>query len=450
MTAGKVHIKVYASKENRLQLGSLFHQLELDENRYVVVKGKEYNSSKNEISLFIIDSLESHLLNKLLENKEEFLGLVCIVFTKLDALMVSSLARFGFQNIFILPFEQYKLKDFLEEGVIFLYTEMFKEQSVNKYRNEYIENWLVGNSPAFVRVLEMAKKIAANKNVSILITGETGTGKGLIAKAIHMLGSDASAPFVDLHCSAIPDTLLESELFGYEKGAFTDAKFRKQGLFEIAHNGTLFLDEVGEISLSIQAKLLQAIDKKVMRRLGGVSDITISSRFISATHRNLEAMIKEKLFREDLFHRLNVFPLHIPPLRERGKDIILLADFFLSELSEKNNKEKVLLSREAEELLYSYHWPGNVRELHNAIERAIMLNNEDILLAEHFGFLKELQSSIISNIDQQAETDLFVEELEVMIKSRVKKILERTGGNKTLTAKMLGISRPRLDRIIND
>jgi two-component system response regulator AtoC len=186
--------------------------------------------------------------------------------------------------------------------------------------------------------MRFAKKVADKSDVSVVILGETGTGKGMIARLIHEYSRRASGPFVDITCSAIPENLMESELFGYESGAFTNAKSRKYGLFELAENGTLFLDEMGDLTLSIQSKLLRTIEKKLVRRLGGVVDIPINARIISATHRNLEEMIKVGSFRRDLYHRLNVVSFEIPPLRSRGDDVVLIADKFIKEFNEQFGK----------------------------------------------------------------------------------------------------------------
>lgn len=450
MSSNKVKIKLFASKDKNSLLGSVFHQLEVEKTLYTLINEKVFSSNKNEISLFIIDNLQSRQLNNLLDNRENFEGVVCIILTKLDALTATTLSRFGFNNLFIIPFEQYKLKDFLEEEIQNILVNMQKIHVDNLHKREHFDFQLIGNSPAFTKVIVMAKKIAGIKNSSILITGETGTGKGMLAKAIHDYSSTEISPFVDIHCAAIPETLLESELFGYEKGAFTDAKFKKNGLFEIANNGTLFLDEIGEISLMIQAKLLRAIDTRVIRRLGGIVDIKINSRIISATNRELEEMIKTREFREDLYHRLNVFPLHLPPLRERGKDISLLATHFFNQHTKKMNKVNLKFSKETEEFLYTYNWPGNVRELNQTIERAVLLSSDNTLRKEHFNFINTKRKSETTDTKQYGQTEIDVGDLDIMISTRVKEVLIRTGGNKSLTAKLLGISRPRLDRILKD
>lgn len=235
---------------------------------------------------------------------------------------------------------------------------------------------IIGESPKMKSVFNVVERIAGS-NVTILVRGETGTGKELVAAAIHKRSKRCDEPFVKLNCAAITDTLIESELFGHEKGAFTDAKEARKGRFELADGGTLFLDEIGDISSSAQVKLLRVLQEREFERVGGSKTIKVNVRLVAATNRNLEAMVKEGTFREDLYYRLNVIPIDLPPLRERGdEDIILLVNFFL-EKSMINHKKRVIITDEAMKILCQYSWPGNVRELENTIERIVLMGSED-------------------------------------------------------------------------
>jgi Nif-specific regulatory protein len=234
---------------------------------------------------------------------------------------------------------------------------------------------IIGDSPKMQQVFKVIQRIAQS-DVTVLVRGETGTGKELVAAAIHKRSNRKDEPFIKLNCAAITDTLLESELFGHEKGAFTDARETRKGRFELADGGTLFLDEIGDISASAQVKLLRVLQEREFERVGGSKTIKVNVRLVAATNRNLEQMVKDGKFREDLYYRLNVIPIDLPPLRERGDDIKQLVNFFL-ERSMKNHKKMVTITDEAMEALCSYPWPGNVRELENTIERIVLMGNEE-------------------------------------------------------------------------
>ncbi len=260
-------------------------------------------------------------------------------------------------------------RDHLEDQRLYLESEI---------SSEYNFEDIIGKSSAFQKVLEQVS-IVAPTDSTVLLHGETGTGKELIARAIHNLSSRRERTFVRLNCAAIPSGLLESELFGHEKGAFTGALILKRGRFELADGGSLFLDEIGDISLELQPKLLRAVQEQEFERLGSAKTIHVDVRMIAATHRDLSAMIRENTFREDLFYRLNVFPIEIPPLRERRQDIPLLVNYFVSKLSRRMRKEIKSIPKQAMELLMNSPWRGNVRELSNFIERAVILSQGDEL-----------------------------------------------------------------------
>jgi len=302
-----------------------------------------------------------------------------------------------------------------------------------------------------LQIIDFIQRIIKSEDISVLIRGETGTGKELLSRIIHYQSASSEMPFVEVNCSAIPENLLESELFGYEPGAFTDAKTRKKGLLELAEGGTLFLDEIGLMSLNIQAKLLKAIEDKTFRRLGGIKTHRVQVRIITATNKNLEQAIDEGLFREDLYYRLNMISIQIPPLRERGTDCILLANFFLKLFSKKYNRKFNKLQTPLLKKIQSYSWPGNVRELKNAVERAVLLS-EGTNLEEEYLF-PDSGRPIVKKIEEDDDrsfltiripyTDLSFQYVE---KTLIEKVLKITKGNKNKAARLLKFSRPRLIR----
>ena len=242
---------------------------------------------------------------------------------------------------------------------------------------------IIGVSKHMKNVLAMMEKVAKSEASTVLVQGESGTGKELVAKWVHYKSSRADKPFVAINCAAVPATLLESELFGHERGAFTDAKVTKKGLFELADGGTIFLDEIGDMEVGMQAKLLRFLEDRTFRRIGGAKIISVDIRIISATNKDLLKAIEEKSFRNDLYYRLQVIPIFLPPLRERKEDIIYLANHFIETFNKEFNKHVKGISSMAEKMLIEYHWPGNIRELKNVIERAIILGNDETLLLEH-------------------------------------------------------------------
>jgi two-component system NtrC family response regulator len=298
---------------------------------------------------------------------------------------------------------------------------------------------LVGHCQQMEQIFSTIRKVASSE-ASVLITGESGTGKELVAKAIHGLSLRKDAPFIPINCGAIPENLLESELFGYEKGAFTGANTRVQGKVEYAHKGTLFFDEIGELPLNLQVKILRFLQEKVIQRVGGREDIAVNARIIAATNRDIARMTEEGAFREDLFYRLAVIQINLPPLRERGDDILLLANLFLSRLSAGLRKKVRGFSAEALKLIQSYEWPGNVRELENKIQRAVIMSDSSLLEPVAMGFthqpLQEEVTAVAGMTLKEAREKAELETISVAI--------ENQGGNMARAAEMLGISRPTL------
>jgi Nif-specific regulatory protein len=301
-------------------------------------------------------------------------------------------------------------------------------------KNHFNIHNMVGTSNAMKEVYRLIEQVS-NSNATVLLRGESGTGKDLVAHAIHYNSLRADKPFVKVNCAALPDTLLESELFGHEKGAFTGASERKLGRFERAHGGTIFLDEIGDFSLNLQVKLLRVIQFKEFERVGSLETIKINVRIVVATHKNLEEQIKEGLFREDLYYRINVFPIYMPPLRDRKDDIMLLADYFLEKTAAENNKDISRISTPAIEMLTRYHWPGNIRELENCIERAVLLCNDDVIRSEHLP--PSLQ--MIKKDEDVAKRSL-TEIIENMERELIVDAIKKFDGQQRKTAKELGIS----------
>jgi len=308
---------------------------------------------------------------------------------------------------------------------------------------------IVGESPAMKKMLSLAAKVAESEVSSVLLQGESGTGKDLVAKAIHYGSQRADHPFIAINCAALPATLIESELFGYEKGAFTDAKARKEGLFEQAEGGTLLLDEIGELELALQAKLLRVLEEGTFRRVGGLKDIPLDVRVLAASNRDLKSESEAGRFRLDLYYRLSIIQIDIPPLRERGDDVLLLSQHYIETIGSKLRLRKKIetLSAEVTTLFRSYNWPGNVRELRNVIERALILEDNETITTEYLpaALLTPTNSSGNSQT-MPAQFSLPTEgiSLEEAELSFVSQAIERSGGNQTKAAELLGISRDQL------
>ncbi|MDQ1271471.1 MAG: hypothetical protein QG591_101 [Planctomycetota bacterium] len=308
-----------------------------------------------------------------------------------------------------------------------------------KLKDKYKFSELVGSTPQMHRIFKMIEDVAPS-TASTLILGETGTGKELVANAIHYQSDRACMPFVALHCAALSEGVLESELFGHEKGAFTGAVQLRKGRFELADGGTLFLDEVGEMSLKVQVKLLRILEKGEFERVGGEKTIKVDVRLIAATNRDLEREVSEGRFREDLFYRLNVITIHLPPLRERREDIPLLSNFFVIKYAKKYKKELKGFTPEAMEALCAYHWQGNVRELENVIERSIVLCKKSVVAVDH------LPKNIVPNKEDRSTIKIHLgTSLKEAEKEIIQKTLFMTNGSKKEAAKILGISSRKIE-----
>jgi PAS domain S-box-containing protein len=304
---------------------------------------------------------------------------------------------------------------------------------------------VIAASPAMREVLGFVRKVAGSEANTILLEGENGTGKDLVAKTLHYQSLRQAEPFIAINCAAIPDTLLESELFGYEKGAFTDARSQKRGLFELADKGTLFLDEIGEIPLILQAKLLRVLEESTFRRLGGLKDIQVDVRFVAATNKNLREAVKEGAFRQDLYFRLNVIQIYIPALRDRPEDIEPLAQFFIEHYNRKFKRRIEGVTPDARKLLIAHDWPGNVRELRNAIERAMILEDSSLITAASLPIAVS-RSEPMTAVPGGGDIEIPANGLSLVDNERqlVAKALDKTSGNQTQAARLLRITRDTL------
>src|SRR2546427_2336889 len=326
-----------------------------------------------------------------------------------------------------------------------------RQEKSQKFSREFVR----GQSPSMQAVYTIVEQVAQSDSTSVLIEGESGTGKELIAHWIHELSARRDKPMLEVNCAAIPRELLESELFGHEKGAFTDARQQKQGLLELADGGTLFLDEVGEMSLTIQVKLLRVLERMTFKRVGGTKDITVSVRVISATNQDLATMVRGQRFREDLYYRLKVVPIRVPALRERREDILPLANHFLGQFNRAFNKSFQSIDPEAERILLSYPWPGNIRELRNLFERIVLLNQGDRILAQHLNAAITAPGpkpgSRLDALREVIETGQFPEDgidlesaLGEVERETIQRAFDWARGNQSRTAALLQMKRDKL------
>ena len=346
----------------------------------------------------------------------------------------------GASDYFALPDDRDGLRDALAVAVQRRRAALGRAALAHLEAQAHAFREIIGESPALRAALERAARVVPHAEATVLITGETGTGKELLARALHYGGPRAAAPFVELNCAALPAPLLESELFGHERGAFTDARTAKPGLFEVAEGGTLFLDEIDHLAPELQGKLLRALEQKNIRRLGATVSRTVDVRIVAATNTDLAAAVQQGLFREDLYYRLNVITLELPPLRARGQDVLLLAEFFLSRFSARYGLPQPPLEPAARRALVAHSWPGNIRELRNTIERAILLSP-----AGSFA-VAELEPARVSPASVAPVP--FPATLAEIQRAAARAMLTATGGNRSEAARRLGISRSRLLRLL--
>ena len=323
------------------------------------------------------------------------------------------------------------------EGVVATIKDITEEATPQKRE-------VIGESGVMHEVMSFVRRVASSEATTILLEGENGTGKDLIAKTLHYQSLRQAEPFIAINCAAIPETLLESELFGYEKGAFTDARSQKRGIFELADKGTLFLDEIGEIPLMLQAKLLRVLEEQSFRRLGGLKDIQLDLRVVAATNKNLREAVKEGAFRQDLYFRLNVIQIVIPPLREREEDILPLAKFFIEHYNRKFKRSIEGVSDDAARLMLRHDWPGNVRELRNAIERAMILEETALITTPSLPIAISRPDNSSAELVLPADIPSEGMSLEDNERQLLARALEKTSGNQTQAARLLRITRDTL------
>jgi DNA-binding NtrC family response regulator len=339
------------------------------------------------------------------------------------------------------PFDQEELKNVIGKAVK---TRVLSDGEVQFVGAELDRGEIVGSSPSMVKIFDIIKKVAPT-TTTILITGETGTGKELVANAIHVNSPRKLNPFIKINCAAIAETLIESELFGYEKGAFTGAVSNKPGRFELAHKGTLFLDEIGDLPREMQVKLLRAIQDHEFERVGGIQTIKVDVRLVAATNRNLQQDVKEGRFREDLFYRLNVMPIHVPPLRERKEDIPALVKYFVDKFNRKLDRQITGADAEVMELLRDHDWPGSIRELENLIERLVLMAKGGEIV------MGDVPAELIEAVEEKAQTaapdekrsikELIREKTGDIERQMIVRVLEECEGNISKAARQLGLSR---------
>jgi len=403
---------------------------------------------KNSVDLVLLDlhlppekDTSSEGIKILKEIKKNYPEVIIIVMTgdneKKTALEAID---FGAYDYFSKPFDLEEMKIILKRALYLQNLEKENKRLSEELQEKYkFSNLIIGKSKRILEIFDLIKRVA-NSNCNVLLRGESGTGKELVARAIHYSSPRKERVFVAVNCAALPQDLLESELFGYEKGAFTGAGGQKPGKFELSSGGTIFLDEIADMSLSMQAKILRILQEKTFERVGGTKSIKVDLRLIAATNKDLEKAIQNNSFRDDLYYRLNVVSIYIPPLREREEDVPLLADFFLKRYTKENKKKIKGFSHPAMDLLMKSNWPGNVRELENVVERAVVLGKGDFILPEDF-LLTSIEAS--EEVSSSKEASLVEEE-----KKLIKRILNKTGGNQTKAAELLGIHRNTLRRKI--
>jgi two-component system response regulator HydG len=361
-----------------------------------------------------------------------------VVGAQSDHRVAIEVLRAGADDYFVLPAESERLRDYIRARLDVERSEGARAELAEAERREFDFSRIVGDSRGVREALDRAARIIPRGTSTVLLTGETGTGKELLAQAIHYNGPRGQGPFVELNCSAIPPNLLESELFGHERGAFTDARHAKPGLFEMADGGTLFLDEIGEMPFELQGKLLRALEDKRVRRVGGTRMQEVDVRIIAATNRDLATEASQGTFREDLYYRLSVIPIHLPALRERGDDVLVLTDHFVGSLSLEYDLPRPDLAPALRDRLLAHTWPGNVRELRNAIERALLLGGGVMREEDMFTALRPAPAS------KTGQTLPFPASMEEIELAAVRAMLKETGGNKSAAARRLDVSRSRL------
>jgi two-component system response regulator AtoC len=408
--------------------------------------GEHLNVRQPDVVLLDLGLPDGHGLDFFEANRERLEGSVVIVMTALGQVGEAVRAmKLGALDFLSKPVDQTELVRLVDRSLT-VRGDQLEAQAARSTRERDLSREIVGGSPAFAEVLQIAEQVATSEVGSILVLGESGSGKNVLARYIHACSSRRARPLLEVSCATIPENLLESELFGHEKGAFTDAKGFKRGTFELADGGTVVLDEVAELRLDLQAKLLHFLEERRFRRVGGTREIVVDVRVIALTNRDLQTMVREKSFRGDLFYRLNVFPLRVPPLRERPEDILELARHFVTTLQPKLGRRFEGFEREAENQLLGYAWPGNVRELRNVVERALVLERGTRLTPRSL-VLDWRDEAAPPGTGEEERSDAMptgIVPLEQMERELVARAMRATGDNQTRAAELLGITRDQL------
>ena len=408
--------------------------------------GEHLANHQPEVVLLDLGLPDGHGLDFYERNHERLADSVVIVMTALGAVEEAVRAmKLGALDFLSKPVDQAELVRLVDRSLQVRGVEL-EAQAARQSREQQLSRQVVGESAAFRRVAEVIEKVATSEVGSILIQGESGSGKNVLARSIHALSPRRARPILEVSCATIPENLLESELFGHEKGAFTDAKATKRGVFELAEGGTVVLDEIGELRLDMQAKLLHFLEERRFRRVGGTREIQVDVRVVALTNRDLQVMVRDKTFRGDLFYRLSVFPVVVPPLRERPEDILPLARHFLQTLQPRVGRRLRGFDRDAENLLLGYSWPGNVRELRNVVERAIVLERGTEVGARSLMLEWAGGTAAEAPGDEAGAAGLpaGIVPLEEMEREMVGRALRAAADNQTRAAELLGITRDQL------
>jgi two-component system response regulator AtoC len=402
---------------------------------------KHLHKHQPDVLLLDLSLPDGHGLDFYQQHEGQLEDSVVIVMTAVgqieDAVRAMKLGALDFLNK---PVDQAELVRMVERSLT-VRSDQLEVQAARQSRERHLHQDLVAESPAFREVLQVVEEVAQSEVASILLVGESGSGKNVLAREIHAHSGRKDKPLIEVPCAAIPDQLLESELLGHERGAFTDAKSTRKGAFELADGGTVVLDEIGELKPELQAKLLHVLEERRLRRVGGSREIFVDVRVIALTNRDVKAMVRDGSFRQDLFYRLNVFPIQVPALREHSEDILPLARFFLDQLQAKFGRRFEGLSRDAENCLLGYSWPGNARELRNVIERAMVLEHGSLI--EPTSLILD-QLSAPASASEEAEDDAGIVPLEEMERRLVDRAMQAAGNNQTRAAELLGVSRDQL------
>lgn len=447
-----INIKIFSDIEDLTYIQSSLQRTNIPHLKIQRQDPTQIGLVQDEFLIFQLGMPQSSLLQDVLKYKDKFKGRYIITFLYKDEILKNALLSLGILDIFFLPDEIGKLDTVLNEILKSYYS--FQDVLIETEEGKIDIAKIIGSGEDSFQKITLVKRAAENSNLNILILGESGTGKELLARIIHNYYNSAT-PFVDINCTAISENVLELELFGKESDEESGTINKKLSLFELAENGTILIEEISILSLALQLKLLRVVDRKVIRRFGTENDIPINARIITTSNKDLSLLVREKKFRQDLYHRLNAIIIELTPLRKRKQDILTLTEFFVNKFSEQYNIEINEIEKEVVNYLKEYDWPGNIRELKSVIERAVLLSEDKILRCENFKTI--LTPDIKNKVEVEEITPKNIINLKLpfqeysllkLNKLYAKQVLEKLDGNKSKTAKLLGISRPTLDSLL--